>query len=821
MGAHSAATRRGHVLTHAGRGRGVALLLLATVASALLVALYARGAWALGFVALLPWLLALDRDMSVARTLAAALAMSAAFVLAAFGWFAPAISAYTGTSTTAAFALLMAASPVLQPQILAYAIARRLAHRYAPALRAALAIAAWLAVEWVVPRLFGDTFGHGVYPARQLRQLADLGGAGLLTLLLLAVNEALAIALRSRGRDAMAPVAVALALPLLVAGYGAWRIASLHAEAAGPRLRVGLVQASIVDYEQRRREHGAYAVVRDVLDTHFALSTDAVAEQGVDALIWPETVYPTTFRQPRSAGGAALDAELVAFTARAGVPLVFGTYERDADGEYNVAAFVDPLRGPLGAYRKTRLFPLTEYVPPALDTPALRRALPWSGTWRPGDGARVFPLRSGDDEIPVVPLICRDDVDPRLAIDGARLGARLIVGLSNDAWFTDHPRGAELHLVVAAFRSIETRLPQVRATTNGISAVIDDTGDVVARSRMGERTVLTGDVQLREHAAPPVVRMGTWPGPLALPALAAFVVSRWLGIFRRKRRPSTPTNDTPVVHRALLLGTPQRLAVGALRACSRIGVLALGAVALARLDNPAGMLAQLRQFAWVVLVPELAAFVVAWFAVARVHVDGGALVMDTRRRRIEIPLRSLVGARLWRLPWPRPGMRPVLASGGAWPQAIATDGAVALAGAITPVIDPPLGPRSLQWQRALALPGWRIDHPLIKFVLFPLVPALPAFRLHQHIAYGGTFGEYYTFGLQAYLGALLLWWASWAVSLVLIAGGLRAIAEILSAAVVVLRPVAAVGARRGLLGVARILYFIGVPLWLLSRLLGG
>ena len=46
--------------------------------------------------------------------------------------------------------------------------------------------------------------------------------------------------------------------------------------------------------------------------------------------------------------------------------------------------------------------------------------------------------------------------------------------MSNDSWFTDYPVGARLHLAVAAFRSIETRLPQVRVTTNGLSAVIED-----------------------------------------------------------------------------------------------------------------------------------------------------------------------------------------------------------------------------------------------------------------------------------------------------------------------------------------------------------
>ena len=48
-------------------------------------------------------------------------------------------------------------------------------------------------------------------------------------------------------------------------------------------------------------------------------------------------------------------------------------------------------------------------------------------------------------------------------------------------------------------------------------------------------------------------------------------------------------------------------------------------------------------------------------------------------------------------------------------------------------------------------PGGRLEHPLLKFVVYSLVPTVPVFRLHQFITYGGAFGEYYTFGLKAYL----------------------------------------------------------------------
>ena len=105
-------------------------------------------------------------------------------------------------------------------------------------------------------------------------------------------------------------------------------------------------------------------------------------------------------------------------------------------------------------------------------------------------------------------------------------------------------------------------------------------------------------------------------------------------------------------------------------------------------------------------------------------------------------------------------------------------------------------------------------------MLFPLVPALPAFRLHQHIAYGGTFGEYYTFGLKAYLTTFALWWAAWAIGVVLCAASLRAAIETGTLVAVLLRPGQATDTRRLLERLGLAAFYLGLPAWLLLRVFG-
>ena len=529
-----------------------------------------------------------QRDRGRARC-SAGWVMSVAFMAAVFAWFGVAIGGYTQLGTATGLFVLLLAAPLLQPQFLAFALVRHVAGRRHGALVRALAgAAAWVATEWLVPRLLGDTLGHGLYPSRLLRQAADLGGAAGLTFLLLLANEGIAAALARRrdGVRAMAkPLALAALVLLLLAGYGLRRARRPRPRRAGEPLRIGLVQSNIVDYERLRREKGADAVVREVLDTHYAMSHDAVERQHVDALLWSETVYPTTFGQPKSEAGAELDREILDFVNAAGVPLVFGTYDRDAAGEYNAAAFVEPGDRPARLLSQDATCSRSPSTCPAwLDGPTLRRWLPWAGTWQPGDGARVFPLRLADGrEIPVLPLICLDDVDTGLAIDGARLGAQAILTHVERLLVHRPSAGRELHLAVAAFRSIETRLPQLRVTANGFSAVIDATGAVVAGTRMGERTLVVGDVPVREPPRTLMVAWGDWVGRagaafLVLLAAAAGIArdgaveARTKRRRRPSRRPSPPTSPC--------CRPPPALAAGLLRVFARGSLLWMGAAML-------------------------------------------------------------------------------------------------------------------------------------------------------------------------------------------------------------------------------------------------
>jgi apolipoprotein N-acyltransferase len=487
------------------------------------------------------------RDAHAAGRARPALVFCTAFSFVVFGWFATAISGYTGAPGWVGWLALALLGPtLLQPQVLVFAAARHMARRRgAGALRVACTGAfTWVGAEWILPKLFADSLGHGLLPAPWLRQAADLAGVGGLTWVLLLVNECVLAAARGfsasgarhgRWRAIAAPAALGSALVAALAGYGVLRLRALDREMAGaPRIVAGFVQADIAHYGSLAQRVGTFDAVASILEAHLALSHQLLEAAPVELLVWPETVYPTTFGAPKSEEGAGFDRALAGFVASSRVPLVFGAFDEEQGSEFNAAVFLSPARQgqvDFETYRKATLFPLTERVPAWLDSPAMRERMPWLGGWTAGAGARVVPLRLGDGrELRIAPLICYDATTPRVARDAALAGANLIVTLSNDSWFAEGG-GPRLHLAVSAFRSLETRRAQLRATNTGVSAAILPDGEIVARADVHERTALAAELPVFAARPTLAVAWGDWLGPVS----AGLAVVLVLSLPRRRR----------------------------------------------------------------------------------------------------------------------------------------------------------------------------------------------------------------------------------------------------------------------------------------------
>jgi len=90
-----------------------------------------------------------------------------------------------------------------------------------------------------------------------------------------------------------------------------------------------------------------------------------------------------------------------------------------------------------------------------------------------------------------VPLICYEAIFP--AYSNTQNQAKWLLNISNDGWF-GLTSGPYQHLQAARFRAIEQGAPMIRSANNGISAVFDGYGRMIASLGLNEEAIL--DVNL-------------------------------------------------------------------------------------------------------------------------------------------------------------------------------------------------------------------------------------------------------------------------------------------------------------------------------------
>ena len=105
-------------------------------------------------------------------------------------------------------------------------------------------------------------------------------------------------------------------------------------------------------------------------------------------------------------------------------------------------------------------------------------------------------------------FICYESAFPDLVRQFARDGAEVLVNLSNDGYF-GHSAAREQHLSLVRMRAAENRRWILRATNDGITAMVDPAGRVAFRAPPYRE--LASDVTYRYEAQmTPYTRYGDW-----------------------------------------------------------------------------------------------------------------------------------------------------------------------------------------------------------------------------------------------------------------------------------------------------------------------
>ena len=461
------------------------------------------GAWPCLLVFLVPLWRALDRTPSVAAALVVGFVFGCTAYAGGFLWMWPLVDTFLDGNRLAGAMLWLAYGAWFAVGYGAYAaLVGALRRRGWPV--AVAGVAPLVAIEWLKPEVFPVYAGAGLLAEPALIQVADLGGPLLLTAL---VGLANAVTYETwtwwRGMrpPPVAPWAAAALVGASVLAYGHVRSARLDAALSrATALRVGVVQANLGLLDKRTQSVLTHR-------RHLEQTRELLDAGAVDLVVWPETAYVRGLRRPLPISGRPILEDLT-------VPLLFGASSvwEEAGRRFKAnSAFIAGSDGMIReAYDKNLLIPLTEYAPFADYVPAIRRWFPNVQEFGASSETPALTLGPWRIATPICYEAIRPDFVRRMVL---RARPHLLVTLANDAWFGDSQE-PWLHLALARLRAVEHRRFLVRATNSGVSAIVDPTGRIVARTGLLSRENLRGTVWMLDGTTV-YTRLGDWPGMLA------------------------------------------------------------------------------------------------------------------------------------------------------------------------------------------------------------------------------------------------------------------------------------------------------------------
>ncbi len=212
-----------------------------------------------------------------------------------------------------------------------------------------------------------------------------------------------------------------------------------------------------------------------------------------DLIVWPETALPGRSEEIQESILQPVSDEAVKQNSQ----ILTGIIVSDkANQRYHNSLMLLGEQG--GVYHKRHLVIFGEYYP-----------MRW-----------LLDFLRGWINIPYSDMTPGSDAQPQLSVKGLKLGlsicfenvfsrdimrdlpdANLLVNVSNDAWF-GNSLAPHQHLQMAQMRAIEAGRAMIRSTNTGISAFIDDRGQIMQKSEQFKTQTLTETVQGRMGVTP-------------------------------------------------------------------------------------------------------------------------------------------------------------------------------------------------------------------------------------------------------------------------------------------------------------------------------
>lgn len=296
---------------------------------------------------------------------------------------------------------------------------------------------------------------------------------------------------------------------LLPVSYSHYRYWSYQEQ--GESVEIVIVQPNLDPYTDTCVTTGEVLQGQARLAHLTALSATQLTPQ-TKFLIWPETAIDNLLRET-SLHDYPIIQQLLAFKQQyPALSILTGLNSLDGYGYtqatktarfsakygyydiFNTALFVDQ-QGTLASYHKSKLVPGVEIVPYIYQVTVPKAALPnkENKLYSLGmqDSPRVFFNKNG---MGIAPIICYEAVYGDHVAAFVRQGAALIFSMNIDGWWKNTP-GYRQHFHYTRLRAIESRRSIARSALKGISAFINQRGDILQATTYKDQGAIKQQLQ--------------------------------------------------------------------------------------------------------------------------------------------------------------------------------------------------------------------------------------------------------------------------------------------------------------------------------------
>ncbi len=511
--------------------------------------------WPLGLIALVPYLYLLNNVRTLKKAFQVSFLMGMFLIYTGFYWVSDVAVNFGGLPWIVGKIVLFAFSLFGEMQFILFGMIVFLAHKYFKNIKSIFSIllyaTIYVGVDYLYPKIFPNSIGHGMYGWFSFAQIAEVTGVPGITFLMVAANVAftfLFVALKNKTVKAKHwfEVSFILIIMILVSIWGNHRIHSLQTIESNFKklLKVSMIQANIGDVEKLASESGLKSATDKVLNKYKDMSLKAVSDFHPDLIVWPETAYPLLYthlqNENANRSGSARDQFILDLVKNMQTPLIFGGYSSDFKKDYNTIFYVTPKGEQKGLYRKNILLAFGEYVPLGPLGPIVQNIIPTIADFGRGLGPMAFEyVNSQNQTFRFSPQICYEGIDTEFTRACSAKEVDFILNVTNDSWFG---KSAEpyIHFMITAFRTIELRIPLVRTTNTGFSARIDMTGKITHQSNLFEEANVNVELKLPENnqKLPKTIYFlwGEWFGKMC--AIFTAIIASIAIHFARKKNPT-------------------------------------------------------------------------------------------------------------------------------------------------------------------------------------------------------------------------------------------------------------------------------------------